>query len=145
VSVGADFPNVAGKKFGAVVESLGEEPAQIVVERAMYASAGGIVWAAGTNALATNLDPTQTNGCAGEGTVRSGSGTTPSTIVFQNNRTSSVSLFWLNYQGQRVLFHTIPPGESRSTATYLTHPWLVAAASGECLGIHLPPGAVVIH
>jgi YVTN family beta-propeller protein len=55
VSVGADFLNVAGKKFGAVVESLGEEPAQIVVERAMYSSTAGAVWSAGTNALATKL------------------------------------------------------------------------------------------
>ena len=53
--VGADFPDAAGKRFGAVVESLGGTPAQIVVERAMYSNADGVVWAAGTNALATKL------------------------------------------------------------------------------------------
>ena len=37
------------------IESLGGTPAQIVVERAMYANANGIIWAAGTNALATKL------------------------------------------------------------------------------------------
>jgi hypothetical protein len=36
-----------------VVESLTGEP--IVVERAMYSNAGGVTWAAGTNALATRL------------------------------------------------------------------------------------------
>jgi hypothetical protein len=30
-------------------------PAQLVVERAMHTSPGGITWAAGTNALATRL------------------------------------------------------------------------------------------
>lgn len=44
-----------GRKFGVLVESLGATPAQIVVERAQYSNAGGVVWAAGTNALATRL------------------------------------------------------------------------------------------
>jgi hypothetical protein len=35
------------------VESLGSTPAQEVVERAMYNSADGVVWAAGTSALGT--------------------------------------------------------------------------------------------
>ena len=52
---GRTFPRRAGRRFGAVVESLGATPAQIVVERAMYSNAGGVIWAAGTNALATRL------------------------------------------------------------------------------------------
>ena len=38
-----------------IVESVGGAPVQIVVERAMYSNAGGVRWAAGTNALATKL------------------------------------------------------------------------------------------
>jgi len=45
----------AGTRFGAVVESLGATPAQIVVERAMYWNASGVIWAAGSNLLATKL------------------------------------------------------------------------------------------
>ena len=55
VPVGGFFPQAAGKLFGAIVESLGTTPAQIVVERATYWNAGGQFWAAGTNALATKL------------------------------------------------------------------------------------------
>ena len=55
VPVGGFFPQAAGKRFGAIVESLGTSPAQIVVERAMYWDALGQWWAAGTNALATML------------------------------------------------------------------------------------------
>jgi len=59
VSVSIDFPRAAGRRFGAIVESVGnpsgDGPAQIVVERAMYTSPGGAAWAAGTNALATRL------------------------------------------------------------------------------------------
>lgn len=55
VAVGSDFPEAAGLRFGAVVESIGATPAQIVVERAMYNNAGGVFWAAGTSALGTKL------------------------------------------------------------------------------------------
>lgn len=53
VSVTAEFPSHG--RFGTTVESLGPDPAQLVVERAMYWDANGTVWAAGTNALATRL------------------------------------------------------------------------------------------
>jgi IPT/TIG domain len=44
-----------GTRFGAVVESLGGTPAQIVVERAMYWNANGQGWAAGSDVLATRI------------------------------------------------------------------------------------------
>jgi hypothetical protein len=49
------FPTAMNKRYGAVVESLGATPPQLVVERAMYSDANGVVWAAGTDALATKL------------------------------------------------------------------------------------------
>jgi hypothetical protein len=55
VSTQSDFPAAAEKRYGALIESLGATPAQLVVERAMYSNANGVIWAAGTNALATKL------------------------------------------------------------------------------------------
>ena len=46
------FPNAVGRRVGLIVESDG---VPIVVERAMYSDAGGLQWAAGTNAVATRL------------------------------------------------------------------------------------------
>jgi hypothetical protein len=43
------------RPFGAVVEAIGPDPIDIVVEQAVYWNAGGVVWAAGTNALGTPL------------------------------------------------------------------------------------------
>ena len=60
VPVGGFFPEAAGRRFGALVESLGASPAPIVVERAVYWDAGGQQWAAGTSALATRLVPPAT-------------------------------------------------------------------------------------
>jgi hypothetical protein len=57
VPVGDDFPTSVGHRFGAVIESLGSTPAEIVVERAMYSNVEGVTWAAGTNAAATKLAP----------------------------------------------------------------------------------------
>jgi hypothetical protein len=54
VAVAFDFPNAVDRRFGIVVTA--ENPdAQIAVERAMYSNAGGVVWAAGTNAVATRV------------------------------------------------------------------------------------------
>jgi hypothetical protein len=55
LGMAATFPETIGRRFATVVESVGATPAQIVVERAMYTSPGGVTWAAGTNALATRL------------------------------------------------------------------------------------------
>ena len=55
IDVRAEFPEAVNRRFGVLVESVGSTPAQIVVERAMYSNAGGVKWAAGTNALATRL------------------------------------------------------------------------------------------
>jgi uncharacterized protein YkwD len=52
------FPSTVNARFGVVVRSIGATtPPQIVVERAMYSSVGGLLWSSGTNALATRLDP----------------------------------------------------------------------------------------
>jgi hypothetical protein len=59
VPVGVDFPTTANARFGTLIESLGNTPAQIVVERAIYTNVGGVTWAAGTNASATRLDTPQ--------------------------------------------------------------------------------------
>jgi hypothetical protein len=49
------FTGVSGQRYGAVVESVGAQPARIVVERATYWDAQGRIWAAGSAALATKL------------------------------------------------------------------------------------------
>ena len=47
---------MANSRFGVLIESLGDTPAQIVVERATYSNdANGTVWAAGSNSLASKI------------------------------------------------------------------------------------------
>ena len=56
ISVADAFPEAVGERCGALVESLGDTPAPIVVERAMYSDGAGQHWASGTNILATRLE-----------------------------------------------------------------------------------------
>jgi hypothetical protein len=55
VNVREEFPAAVNKRFGALIESQGPTPVQLVVERSMYWNATGQFWAAGTNAHATRL------------------------------------------------------------------------------------------
>ena len=55
VPIRSELPERGRPALRGVVESLGATPAQIVVERAMYTSPGGVTWAAGTAAVATRL------------------------------------------------------------------------------------------
>jgi len=52
----AAVPAGTDRRYGVLIESVGTTPAQIVVERAMYANDdAGVTWAAGTNAVATRI------------------------------------------------------------------------------------------
>lgn len=57
VPIGAFFPQSVGQRFGIRVISRGTTPVPIVVERAMYDSAQGQLWGAGTAALGVRLTP----------------------------------------------------------------------------------------
>jgi autotransporter-associated beta strand protein len=48
---GPQVPEITNERFGVLIESTGP----IAVERALYWDAGGVVWAAGSNATATRL------------------------------------------------------------------------------------------
>jgi hypothetical protein len=55
VATDGPFAVAQGHRFSALVESIGDEPPQIVVERVTYTATEGQPWAAGSNAVATRL------------------------------------------------------------------------------------------
>jgi hypothetical protein len=57
VSTRSLFPAAAGRRYATLIESVGGAPVPIVVERAMYESVLGVMWSAGTAAVATRLTP----------------------------------------------------------------------------------------
>lgn len=52
------------------------------------------------------------------------SGEELSYVTFYNSSSVAVVAFWLNYQGIRVHYGDIQPGDSKHMDTYVTHPWL---------------------
>jgi hypothetical protein len=55
IAIGSRFTVFGTMRYGVLVESIGPNPVPIVVERATYASPGGVTWASGGNALAAPL------------------------------------------------------------------------------------------
>jgi len=57
VPIGATFLESRGHRFAIRVFTGGGAPIPLVVERAIYESPGGVLWSAGTAAVATRLSP----------------------------------------------------------------------------------------
>jgi hypothetical protein len=62
-------------------------------------------------------------------------GNTPSEITFDNQSGEDVSIYWLDYEGNRVLYNeNLAAGMSYTQPTWITHPWVAIAADESCLG-----------
>jgi hypothetical protein len=72
-----------------------------------------------------------------ESRLRSISGSTATTFTITNKLDKPVSLNWLNYQGERVLYANLEPGQSAGEQTYLTHPWVVVD-EGKAIMLFVP-------
>jgi hypothetical protein len=66
-------------------------------------------------------------------------------IALVNRGEQPVKVYWLNFQGQRVLYDKfLPPGGQLTQPTFIGHNWLVATLSEQCVGIFkTAPVAVV--
>ena len=81
-------------------------------------------------------------GCAAESGLRSGNSKQPGSVTFINNTGGKVQTYWLNYQGKRVHYTDLDPGQSHTQHTFVTNSWVVTNASGQCLAVFLPkPGS----
>jgi hypothetical protein len=76
--------------------------------------------------------------CKYENGLKSLSGTFTTSVVFRNDRRADISLFWLDYDGQRTFYSTLHNGEQYSLRTYISHPWIVVDDLGQCLEVVLP-------
>jgi hypothetical protein len=77
-------------------------------------------------------------GCDQEKNLRSLALNQPATVTFTNHTEEVRRLYWLNHNGERVLYATLQPGMVFQAQTYITHPWVVADASDKCRAIYMP-------
>jgi hypothetical protein len=94
------------------------------------------------NRLSTPLNVAGPISCSAEGTIRSTSFANPSVMRIQNGSSEALTIYWLDYNGARVGYSVLQPGQLFGINSYLTHPWLVIGASGRCYGIFLPSGTI---
>src|SRR5688572_28842207 len=82
-------------------------------------------------------------GCDAESSTKSKEGRVATAVNIVNRSDQVVHVYWLNYSGARADWGIVNPGETRRQGTFLTHPWLLADPSGNCLGLYLPEETVI--
>jgi hypothetical protein len=75
--------------------------------------------------------------CQAEAQSRSLNSNTPTSFTITNHTSETLSVFWLNFQGQRVKYFDLGPGQTHNQGTFITHPWVVANLKGDCIRLFL--------
>jgi len=83
--------------------------------------------------------------CPGEAGKRSKNGDVSTSIKFRvigENDETQFKVYWLDYNGHRVLYKHAFAGDTWTQQTFMTHPWLITApvpGGGEdCIGVYMP-------
>jgi hypothetical protein len=76
--------------------------------------------------------------CKVEGRVHSLVSEESLQVEFANRGSLPLSMFWLNFEGARVHYFDLAPGESYEQQTYVSHPWIAIASDGRCVGVVIP-------
>jgi hypothetical protein len=61
--------------------------------------------------------------------IKSVNGNVGTSLAFINRGCQTIKVYWLDYEGNRVLYKTLKSQEGYSVNTYLTHPWLITNES----------------
>ena len=89
--------------------------------------------------------PASDSNCEKESKLRSKEGVTPVEFTLTNRSKNKIVLYWLNYEGKRIKYEEVIPGDQVKQPTFLTHPWVVTNTQGQCVRILTPPGDFVIQ
>ena len=55
--------------------------------------------------------------------LRSRDAARPTQVEFINHGKEIKTIYWLNYEGRRVYYARLQPGDSYIQKTYVSHPW----------------------
>ena len=83
--------------------------------------------------------------CPGENILRSINSSQKTKVIFVNESTTpedSFIIYWLDFEGKRVKYGQVFPGETHHQSTFLGHPWVITSpipGGGEdCIDLYLP-------
>ena len=77
--------------------------------------------------------------CQGEAGLRAERSRLPVPLVFRNAGPAAVSVFWVNFDGQRQFYAKVAPGGEYRVNSFADHPWVVTDGQENCLAL-LTPG-----
>jgi hypothetical protein len=73
-------------------------------------------------------------GCPAPGSVRSDNSAQGATLEFQNLSGRKVTIYWLDFQGQRKFYKELQPNQNYTQNTFATHPWVAVDPQNRCVG-----------
>ena len=76
--------------------------------------------------------------CPGEFYYKTTNTDQPVRVQFTNFTNGKIKIYWLDPEGQRILYHILKKGERHLYRTYVTHPWVITTGGGTCLRLYLP-------
>lgn len=56
-------------------------------------------------------------------------------ITVVNRSNAPLRVYWLDFQGNARLYHTVPPGSRIHQDTFIGHNWLIATVGDQCIGV----------
>jgi hypothetical protein len=59
-------------------------------------------------------------------------------LTFVNTSKQTVKVYWLDFEGRRVLYQTLKDGETYQIRTYLTHPWVITDEQDRAWAVYYP-------
>jgi hypothetical protein len=59
----------------------------------------------------------------------------PTGMTFVNRSDEPVKIYWLGFQGERILYRYLAPGGRHTQQTLIGHNWLVTTLAEQCIGI----------
>ena len=59
-------------------------------------------------------------------------------LQITNSLSETIKLYWVNYDGNAVLYGNVTSGNEISQGTYGTHPWLITTTSDELIAYFVP-------
>jgi hypothetical protein len=88
--------------------------------------------------LYADFNPAQfkQNTCAEADSLSSPNGTQPTSILFKNESSETLNIYWVNFSGGLTLYHeNLTPGQSKTQGTFLQHPWYITTADDACFTV----------
>jgi VHL beta domain/WXXGXW repeat (2 copies) len=81
------------------------------------------------------VEPPQGNSCDMDANFASQPSNESTGITFVNRSDKPVKVYWLNFQGKRILYNSLRAGGRLVQQTFVGHNWLVTTSTEQCVGI----------